>query len=83
MINGYKIIGVCITKINDESCTEFTEYLSQEAIANGYRVFVYNSFRDFYHRDDYDKGAKSIYHAINFDVLDALVIDYRSFYDKK
>lgn len=83
MINGYKIIGVCITKINDESCTEFTEYLSQEAIANGYRVFVYNSFRDFYHRDDYDKGAQSIYHAINFDVLDALVIDYRSFYDKK
>lgn len=83
MINGYKIIGVCITKINDESCTEFTEHLSLEAIANGYRVFVYNSFRDFYHRDEYDKGAKSIYHAINFDILDALVIDCRSFYDKK
>lgn len=81
MINGYKIIGVCITKINDESCTEFTEQLSIEAIANGYRVFVYNSFRDFYHNDEYDIGAKSIYKAVNFDILDALVIDHRSFYD--
>ncbi len=83
MINGYKIIGVCITKINDESCTEFTEHLSVEAIAHGYRVFVYNSFRDFYHNDKYDMGSKSIYQAVNFDILDALVIDYRSFYDKE
>lgn len=82
MINGYKIIGLCITRINDEGCTEFTEYLSNEAIANGYRLFVFNSFRDFYYNDDYDLGAKSIYKAINFDVLDVLVIDFRSFYDK-
>lgn len=82
MINGYKIIGLCITKINDESCTEFTEQLSLEAIAQGYRLFVYNSFRDFYHNDEYDVGAKAIYQAVNFDILDALVIDYRSFYDK-
>ena len=83
MISGYKIIGVCITKINDESCTEFVEYLSQEAISNGYRVFVFNSFRDLYYGDSYDMGAKSIYKAINFDVLDALVLDYRSFFDKE
>ncbi len=82
MLNGYKIIGLCITKINDESCTEFTEQLSLEAIANGYRLFVYNSFRDFYHKDEYDIGAQAIYQAVNFDILDALVIDYRSFYDK-
>ncbi len=81
MINGYKIIGVCITKINDESCTEFTQQLSLEAIAAGYRIIVFNSFRDFYYDDDYDDGARSIYQAINFDVLDSLVIDYRSFYN--
>lgn len=82
MINGYKIIGVCITKVNDESCTEFTQQLSVEAIKYGYRVFVYNSFRDFYHNDEYDIGAKSIYQAVNYDILDALVVDFRSFYDK-
>ncbi len=81
MIDGYKIIGLCITKINDESCTEFTQQLSLEAIAAGYRVFVYNSFRDFYYKDEYDDGARSIYQAVNFDILDALVVDYRSFYN--
>ena len=57
LISGYKIIGVCITKINDESCTEFVEYLSQEAITSGYRVFVFNSFRDLYYDDAYDMSG--------------------------
>lgn len=81
MIKGYKIIGMCATKINDESCTEFIEQLSIEAIANGYRLFVFNSFRDFYYDDEYDAGAKSIYKLINFEVIDALIVDFRSFFD--
>lgn len=82
MINGYKIIGMCITKVNDEDNTNLTEYLSVEAIKNGYRLFVFNSFRDFYYDNDYDRGSMSIYKAVNFDILDALIIDDRSFYDK-
>jgi len=82
MINGYKIIGMCITKVNDEDNTNFTERLSIEAIKNGYRLFVFNSFRDFYYGNDYDRGSMSIYKAVNFDILDALIIDDRSFYDK-
>ena len=34
MIHGYKIIGMCLTKVNDEDNTDFTEYLSLEAIKN-------------------------------------------------
>lgn len=82
MINGYKIIGMCITKVNDEDNTNLTESLSVEAIKNGYRLFVFNSFRDFYYGNDYDRGSMSIYKAVNFDILDALIIDDRSFYDK-
>lgn len=83
MIHGYKIIGMCLTKVNDEDNTDFTEYLSLEAIKNGYRLFVFNSFRDFYYGNDYDKGSKSIYKVVNFDLLDALVIDSRSFYEQE
>ncbi len=83
MINGYKIIGLCVTKLNEESISEFVENLSAEAIAKGCRLFVFNSFRDFYTDTEYDAGAKSIYMAMNFDVLDALVIDDRCFHNKE
>lgn len=83
MINGYKIIGLCVTKLNEEGTREFADSLSKEAIAKGYRLFIFNSFRDFYMKNEYDLGAKAIYRAINFDVIDALVIDSRCFYDKE
>ena len=82
MIKNYKIIGLCVTKLNEENISNFAEYLSKEAIAKGFRLFIFNSFRDFYSHNEYDQGAKSIYKAINYDILDALVIDDRCFYDK-
>lgn len=82
MINNYRIIGLCVTKLNEENISTFAEYLSKEAIAKGFRLFVFNSFRDFYNHNEYDQGAKSIYKAINYDILDALVIDDRCFFDK-
>lgn len=82
MIKDYKIIGLCVTKLNEENISIFAEHLSKEATAKGYRLFVFNSFRDFYSKSEYDKGAKSIYKAINYDILDTLVIDDRCFFDK-
>ena len=82
MIKNYRIIGLCVTKLNEENISTFAEYLSKEAIAMGYRLFIFNSFRDFYAHNEYDQGAKSIYKAINYDILDALVIDDRCFFDK-
>lgn len=81
MIKDYKIIGLCITKLNEEAASEFASNLSKEAIAKGYRLFVFNSFRDFYRNDEYDTGAASIFKAINFDVLDALVVDVQAFHN--
>lgn len=82
MIKNYRIIGLCVTKLNEENISNFAEYLSKEAIAKGFRLFIFNSFRDFYSHNEYDQGAKSIYKAINYDILDALIIDDRCFYDK-
>ena len=82
MIKNYRIIGLCVTKLNEEGVSRFAEHLSREAIAKGYRLFIFNSFRDFYNRNEYDLGAKSVYKAINYDVLDALVIDSSCFHDK-
>lgn len=82
MYGGFKIIGVCLTKIQQEDTADLLQNLHEIAIQNGYRVVVFNSFLDFYKNDSYDRGAKSIYGMINFDMLDALVIQDECFYDK-
>ncbi len=81
MLNGFKIIGVCLTKVQDESYTELLQSLYHETEQTEYRLLVFNSFLDFFKNDSYGRGAASIYKAINFEVLDMLVIAQRSFYD--
>lgn len=82
MVGKYKLIGVCTTKVHDESCTIFLQELFRSTVGTDYRMLIFNSFYDFYHGDEYDKGASSVYSIINYDVLDAIVIDDKRFFDK-
>lgn len=83
MIKGKKIIGFCITKIQDRTRTEIVDTLYTKALEEGYKLIVFNSLVDFFNNDSYDEGASIIYDLINFDVLDALIVHYESFYNKK
>lgn len=82
MVNNYKIMGVCITKVNDQTYSDFINRLHFNALKKGYKLIVFNSFVDFYNNDLFDEGAKSVYDLINFDVIDALVIFDECFYNK-
>ncbi len=83
MIGNKKIIGVCLTKINNRSRADYISYLHTEAIKSGYKLIVFNSVKDFYNGDDYDEGAKSIYSVINYNLIDALIILSDSFYNSE
>ncbi len=80
MIDNKKIIGVCLTKINNRTRADYISHLHKEAVKYGYRLMVFNSVKDFYNGDDYDEGAKSIYTVINYNIIDALIILAESFY---
>lgn len=82
MIGDYKIIGVALTKLHEETMADYVQALHNIASKNGYRLVVFNSFLDFFKGDSYDRGAKSIYELINFNRLDAFVIFDECFYDK-
>lgn len=69
-----KIIGVCLTKINDDFRKSFVDNLYKKTKNTDYKILVFNSVLDLYNNDVYDDGAKSIYSMINFELLDALVI---------
>ena len=74
MLNGYKLIAVCLTKIQDEVTYEFIDALYQTVKGSDYRLLLFNSFSDLYHQNVYDEGAKSIYKLLNYDLVDAVII---------
>ena len=82
MLGEYRLIGVCTTKIHDEFSSDFLQALFRDALPRNYRLLVFNSFLDFYYGDGYDQGAKSIYRALNFELIDMLIIDDKRFYDR-
>lgn len=81
MIGNQKIIGVCLTKINQRVRADFVTRLHMEATKRNYKLMVFNSVKDFYNDDAYDEGAKSIYNVINYDILDALIVFSETFYN--
>lgn len=83
MIGNKKVIGVCLTKINDICRCDYINrlhFLSEKADC---KMIVFNSFSDFYHADADDEGAKAIYGIVNFSIIDILVVIANSFHDKE
>ncbi len=82
MLGKKKIVGVCLTKIHDETLSDFVNRLHYLAQKVNVKLIFFNSFVDFVNNDSFDEGARSVYSLINYDVLDALVIVYDSFKNK-
>lgn len=83
MFNGYRIIGLCITKIGNEEYYNFIRVFNEIAVKNGYRLFIYQMSSDML-GDSLGYGSdKGIFEIIPFDILEALLVWEGSFNDKK
>ncbi len=82
MINGKKIIGVCLTRVHSITRSDFLNRLHHIAYKDGYKIIAFNSFVDFYNNDAFDEGAKAVYELIDYNTIDALVVHYDSFYNR-
>ena len=83
MIGNKRIIGVCLTKINDICRADYINRLHFLCEKMDCKMIVFNSFSDFYNGNAFDNSAKSIYGIINFDIVDVLVIIDGSFHNKQ
>ena len=81
MKNNKKIIGVCVTKVQDDFRMEYLARLHALAAKNDCKIIVFNSPRDFFVNESYDDGARTIFDVINYDLIDALVILKENFHD--
>lgn len=78
-----KIIGVCLTKLQDSFRNNYLKFLHEAAKQNNFKLIVFNSIFDLFNNDVYDEGARTVYEMINYDVLDAVIVLSETFYDKE
>lgn len=72
MINGHKVIGVCVTKVQYRAESTYLTRLNEAANKHGYKLMIFNSAVDS--DNFFDEGAKSVYSIINHNIVDVLII---------
>ena len=82
MYQGYKIIGLCISKVHDERNFDFLSALYQSVQKQNYRLFIYQTCSDLYWHTPNETGEKSIFDLIHYHIIDALLIFDEAFLDK-
>lgn len=74
MVNGKKIIAVCVAKIGDGGSYEYIEQLYSCFSKVGYGMIVYNTYSDFYWDRASEQGEKAVFELIDYRITDAVVI---------
>lgn len=80
MSDKRKVIAVCLTRAYEDIRARFIASLCRHAAKRGWKLMFYNSFLDLNQKDVYNEGARSIFDAINYDLIDGLIIDGSPFY---
>ncbi len=74
MLEGKRVLGVCLTRIQDRTRGDFLTKLNQAALESGYKIICFNSFEDFSQDDLYSQGAETIFDRIDYRIVDGLLI---------
>jgi len=82
VLNGFKIIGVCISRLESTRHFEFISKLNAMAVKQGYRLFIYHTHSDLYNDSLRCKGEKSIFELIDYTVVDVGLIFEEAFSSK-
>lgn len=70
-----KLIGVCLSTVNEEDRFRFIKALSTHANKNGYCLIVFNSCSDLYERENLNNdGEMAVFRLIPYDMLAAMIV---------
>lgn len=70
----YAVAGICLVGMQSGHSAHIVKVASDALIKKGFKVMIFNAFTDMYHDTPYSKGEASVYHLINLDIVDVLVI---------
>ncbi len=83
MLNGKKIVALCMSKISDETSYEYIISLNRELVKYGYCLFVYATCADLYWNTPGEEGEAKIFELIDYNITDAVIIFDEKFYNKE
>ena len=81
MIKNKRVIGVCMTRIQNTRQTAYLNYLQNYAQNRDSKLIIFHSFSDSEKPNFFHDDGGAIYNAINFKLIDSLVIDTNGFSD--
>lgn len=70
----YPVAGICLVGMQDDHVAHIAKVTSDALVEKGFKVMIFNAFTNMYYDTPYSKGEASIYHLLNFDIIDVLVI---------
>lgn len=70
----YAVAGICLVGMQNDHAAHIVKVASDALIKKGFKVMIFNAFTDMYYDTPYSKGEASVYHLINLDIVDVLVI---------
>ena len=74
MIGKYRIVALCISRIQENFSHDFIITFGEVLKQAGYRLFVYNACSDLENDESQNAGQKYTYDLIDYNVIDALVV---------
>lgn len=74
MLGDYKIVALCMSRIQESFSHDFILEMANALKPAGYRLFVYNACSDLYNDDSKNNGQQYTYDLIDYSVIDVLVV---------
>lgn len=73
MYKGYKIIALCIAKVNDERNFMVLKVLNHAANMHGFKLLVYHTCSDLYSTTVTEEGEKTVFELIDYSITDGII----------
>ena len=75
MAETRRLIGMCLSAPHREDRFQFIQAPNQYAVAQGFRLLIFNSSSDFYYTNNPDdEGERTVYQLIPYHMLSAMIL---------
>ena len=74
MINGCKVVALCVSEIQNENTQSMIYPMYQSLLEKNWRCLIYNTATDLFRDTPFDRGEASVFQLMDFSVIDAVVV---------
>ncbi|MGN0633962.1 MAG: EAL domain-containing protein [Oscillospiraceae bacterium] len=71
---AYKVIGICVSAVQQDSTRDVVNALCRKAYENNYKVLLFNSFSDFNNKNYNSRAESSVFSLADSELLSAVIL---------